>query len=63
MSYIRWYADNSYIHGIWGAEIENILVFGGIALDKDTERAISSIMENVKRPPTNKKLISQSSGI
>lgn len=50
MSYIRWYADNSYIHGIWGAEIENILVFGGIALDKDTERAISSIMENVKRP-------------
>lgn len=50
MSHIRWYADNSYIHGIWGAEIEDILMFGGIALDNDAERAISTIMENVKRP-------------
>lgn len=50
MSNIRWYADNSYIHGIWGAEIEDILVFGGIALERDAEQAISAIMENVKRP-------------
>jgi hypothetical protein len=50
MSNIRWYADNSYIHGIWGAEIEDILMFGGIALDKEAECAISTIMEKVKRP-------------
>jgi len=47
---IRWYADNSYIHGIWGAKIEDILMFGGIALDKDAEKTISYIMENVKKP-------------
>lgn len=50
MSHIRWYADNSYIHGIWGAEIEDILMFGGIALEQDAEQAISAIMENVKKP-------------
>jgi hypothetical protein len=48
MSTIRWYADNSYIHGIWGAEIEDMLMFGGIALERDAERAISALMENVK---------------
>jgi len=48
MSDIRWYADNSYIHGIWGAEIEDILVFGGIALDREVENEISRIMDNVK---------------
>lgn len=50
MSNIRWYADNSYIHGIWGAEIEDILMFGGISLERDSEQAISAIMENVKKP-------------
>jgi hypothetical protein len=50
MNLIRWYADNSYIHGIWGAEIEDILMFGGIALEQDAEQAISAIMENVKKP-------------
>ena len=50
MSNIRWYADNSYIHGIWGAEIEDILMFGGIALDNGAKQAISAIMENVKKP-------------
>jgi hypothetical protein len=50
MSNIRWFADNSYIHGIWGAEIEDILVFGGIAVDRDAEQAISAIVENVKKP-------------
>ncbi len=50
MSSIRWFADNSYIHGIWGAEIEDILVFGGIALNLDAEQAISAIMENMKKP-------------
>jgi len=47
---IRWYADNSYIHGIWGAEIEDILVFGGMALDWDAEQSISTIIENMKIP-------------
>jgi hypothetical protein len=49
MSSIRWFADNSYIHGIWGAEIEDILVFGGIALGREAEAAISAIMEKVKK--------------
>ena len=50
MSNIRWYADNSYIHGIWGAEIEDILIFGGIAMERDAEQAISAVMENMKKP-------------
>jgi len=50
MSIIRWYADNSYIHGIWGAEIEDILMFGGIALNRDSEQALSAIIENLKKP-------------
>jgi hypothetical protein len=46
---IRWYADNFYLHGIWGAEIEDIIVFGGIALDKNKECSIASIMESAKK--------------
>jgi len=49
MSLIRWYGDNSYIQGIWGAEIEDILIFGGIALDLETGLTISTIMKEVKK--------------
>ena len=49
MSLIRWYGDNSYIQGIWGAEIEDILIFGGIALDSEAGLAISTIMKNMKK--------------
>lgn len=48
MSLMRWYADNSYLPGIWGAPIEDMLIIGGISVDKDAERSISRIIEDVK---------------
>ena len=46
---IRWYADNSELHGIWNAEIQDILLFGGIAINDDARRELSSIIEEVKK--------------
>lgn len=46
---IRWYADNSELHGIWNAEIPDILLFGGIAITEDARCELSSIIEDVKK--------------
>lgn len=45
---IRWYADNSELRGIWGAEIPDILLFGGIIVNEVTRNDICSMMMEVK---------------
>jgi len=45
---IRWYADNSELRGIWGAEIPDILLFGGIILDETATAEICAMMSDVK---------------
>lgn len=45
---IRWYADNSELRGIWGAEIPDILLFGGIILDETAAAEICAMMSDVK---------------
>jgi len=37
---MRWYGDNSELNGIWKAEIPDVLLFGGIAIeDSDAQKA------------------------
>lgn len=45
---MRWYADNSELNGIRGAEIPDILLFGGIAVSEDVEAPLRSALEQVK---------------
>jgi len=45
---IRWYADNSELRGIWGAEIPDILLFGGIVADEGARNEICSVMKEIK---------------
>jgi hypothetical protein len=45
---LRWYADNSELRGIWGAEIPDILLFGGIVIDEEARNEICSAMMEVK---------------
>lgn len=46
---LKWYADNSELNGIKGAEIPDILLFGGLIVDQDTEQAIKSKVEKIKK--------------
>lgn len=43
---MQWYADNSELNGIWGAELPDILLFGGIAVRKE---AIPSLMRTISQ--------------
>jgi hypothetical protein len=45
---IRWYADNSELRGIWGAEIPDILLFGGIVADDGARNEICAVMKEIK---------------
>lgn len=45
---IRWYGDNSELRGIWGAEIPDILLFGGILIDDASTGQIVAAMNGVK---------------
>lgn len=46
---VKWYADNSELNGIKGAEIPDILLFGGLIVDHDTEQHIKSEVEEIKK--------------
>jgi len=45
---IRFYADNSELRGIWGAEIPDILLFGGIAVNEEAKNDICSTIKAIK---------------
>jgi hypothetical protein len=45
---IRWYADNSELHGIWAAEIPDILLYGGICMGDSSRYQLESIFKDVK---------------
>ena len=45
---MRWYADNSELNGIKGAEIPDILIFGGVAVPPDDEKPLRAAIESVK---------------
>lgn len=46
---MRWYADNSELKSIRGADIPDILLFGGIIIDTDAERQLLARIDDVKR--------------
>jgi len=45
---MRWYADNSELNGIRGADIQDILLFGGVAVSEDVEAPLRRALEGVK---------------
>lgn len=45
---MRWYADNSELNGIKEAEIPDILLFGGIIVSQESEKALKSEFESIK---------------
>jgi len=45
---IHWYADNSELCGIWRAEIPDILVFGGIAVDDNGRKELQRVIKEIK---------------
>lgn len=45
---MKWYADNGELHGIKGAEIQDILLFGGIIVRDDADRSLRDAIEQVK---------------
>lgn len=45
---LRWYADNSELRGIWGAEIPDILIYGGICVSDENRFQLESIVTNTK---------------
>ena len=45
---MRWWADNSELNGIKEAEIPDILMFGGIAINENAERELCKAIESIK---------------
>jgi len=45
---ITWYADNSELNGIRGAEIPDILLFGGIIVDRSAESSLRRKIGDIK---------------
>jgi hypothetical protein len=45
---MRWYADNSELNGIRGADIPDILLFGGVAIAPEHEPVLREKIEGVK---------------
>jgi len=45
---LTWYADNSELNGIKGAEIPDILLFGGIIVDRSAESSLRIEIEDIK---------------
>lgn len=45
---MRWYADNSELNGVRGALIPDILMFGGIVINRDDEAGLREAIESVK---------------
>lgn len=45
---LRWYGDNSELNGIWSADIPDIVLFGGIALDDENAKKLVGVMNAVK---------------
>lgn len=46
---LRWYADNSELNGVKGAEIPDILLFGGLMLSPETEKSLRQQIEEMKK--------------
>lgn len=45
---LTWYADNSELKGIKGAEIPDILLFGGILVDQNAESSLRVEIQDIK---------------
>lgn len=50
---MKWWADNSELHGIKEAEIPDILMFGGIIANEDAELELCKAVEAIKERYTN----------
>ena len=46
---MKWYADNSELTGIEGAEIPDILLFGGLIVPAESESQLQAQIEEIKR--------------
>jgi hypothetical protein len=46
---MKWFADNSELNGIKGAEIPDILLFGGLIASPETEKSLRESVEAIKR--------------
>jgi len=44
----KWYADDTELFGTWGADIQDILVFGGILVSEDEESELFDHVQTVK---------------
>ena len=49
---MKWYADNSELHGTKKAEIPDILLFGGVVVSPEAEDHIRTCVESIKRRHT-----------
>lgn len=45
---MKWFADNSELHGTKGAEIPDIIFFGGLIVDLDSEVKLKAAIESIK---------------
>jgi len=52
---MRWYADNSELHGFREAQIPDILLFGGVAVPEQQEADLRNAIESVKEGYTGHK--------
>ena len=46
---MKWYADNSELNANWGAEIPDILFFGGVAINTESERSLAKVFEEITK--------------
>jgi hypothetical protein len=46
---LRWYADNSELHGTKDAAIPDILIFGGLILEREQENWLRAEVEKIKQ--------------
>lgn len=45
---MRWYADNSELNGVKDADIPDILLFGGVILEREAEKQLSAHIDAIK---------------
>jgi hypothetical protein len=45
---MKWFADNSELHGTKGAEIPDVIFFGGLIVDSDAEVRLKAAIEAIK---------------
>lgn len=54
--YVRWYADDTDLRTIEGVHIPNIVLFGGVVVDKSNEKLLRNAIEKAKSDFCHKRL-------